>query len=116
MVQEEVIVRTRGVCRNPSFWATLRFWVNGWSIVGISCTSRQRRLVSLPLEVTVPNTLPGAWQVVAQRGTYEVHHRWVLQAWIQPAGQAPVLKSWVLERRPSSARMSRSFPAPVSIR
>ena len=101
VVQEEVIVRTRTRRRNPSFKPRV---LGEWSVNRRDQLHlKAGRLVSLPLEVTVPNTLPGSWQVVAQRGTYEVHHRWVLQAWIQPAGQAPVLKSWVLERRPSSA-------------
>ena len=46
--------------------------------------------------------MPGSWQLAAQNGDYEVHHRWVLQAWIQPVGEAPVLKTWVVERRPST--------------
>ena len=39
VVQEEVIVRTGRAVETPAL--NRGFWVNGWSIVGISCTSRR---------------------------------------------------------------------------
>ena len=100
LVQEEVVVRSGRRRENRSVAPQV---LGEWSVAREEQLAlRAGQSVTLPLEVVVPKALPGSWQLAAQNGDYEVHHRWVLQAWIQPVGEAPVLKTWVVERRPST--------------
>jgi hypothetical protein len=99
-VEEEVVVRTRTRRKNPSFAPHV---LGEWAVDRQDqLPLKADQLVTLPLEVAVPNTLPGSWEVAAQNGAYQVHHRWVLRARIIPILEEPTVKAWVLEFAPSA--------------
>ena len=99
LVEEEVVVHTRTRRKNPTFNPhILNEWSVGWRD---QLTLNADQFVSVPLEGTVGAELPGSWQLAAKRGHYEVHHRWVLRAWIKPILEDPIVKTWVLKFSPS---------------
>jgi len=100
LVEEEVVVHTRTRRKNPTFAPHI---LSEWSVGRHDqLTLNADQFVTIPLEGVVANELPGSWQLAAKRGHYEVHHRWVLRAWIKPILEAPIVKTWVLEFSPSS--------------
>lgn len=100
LVEEEVVVRARTRRKNPTFAPRI---LGEWSVGRHDqLMLNADQLVTIPFEGVVGTELPGSWQLAAKREHYEVHHRWVLRAWIKPTLEAPIVKTWVLRFSPSS--------------